>query len=54
MVIGILTNEDLPEYREAAFQNGANYFFVKGSSAIKEIMALAHTILSGCGSNLEG
>lgn len=46
VVIVILTNYDLPEYREAAFQNGAQYFFSKESTKANEILDLAETILA--------
>lgn len=45
-VIVILTIHDLPEYREAAYQCGANYFLSKGSSTGKEIVALVESIAS--------
>jgi DNA-binding NarL/FixJ family response regulator len=40
----ILTSYDSPEYREAAFQCGANYFFAKG--VWEEIEALIKSISS--------
>ncbi len=36
----ILTSYDLPEYRQAAMQNGARSFVTKGSSTIDEIADL--------------
>ena len=42
----ILTSHDLQEYREAAFQNSADYFLSKGSSTKAEILALVDSILS--------
>lgn len=36
----ILTSYDLPEYRDAALQFGADHFIVKGSSTFQEISAL--------------
>jgi len=42
----IFTSYDLPEYREAARTNGANYFMSKGSPTSEEILALVDTILS--------
>lgn len=42
----ILTSYDLPEYREAADQCGADYFLAKGSSGREEIMALVDDISS--------
>ena len=40
----ILTSYDLPEYREAASQYGADYFLSKGSSSRDEILALVDTV----------
>jgi CheY-like chemotaxis protein len=36
IVIVILTNNDLPEYRQQAFRNGADYFIAKGDDACME------------------
>ena len=33
----ILTSHDIPEYRAAAFSNGANRFFTKGNTRSDEI-----------------
>jgi DNA-binding NarL/FixJ family response regulator len=44
-VIVILTGYDLPEYREAARECGANYFASKESSSAKEILGLVESIL---------
>jgi DNA-binding NarL/FixJ family response regulator len=41
----ILTSYDLPEYREAANQYGADYFLSKGSSSREEILALVESIV---------
>ncbi|MEJ2363140.1 MAG: response regulator transcription factor [Deltaproteobacteria bacterium] len=40
----ILTSYDLPEYREAAENYGADYFLSKGSSSREEIIALVDSI----------
>ena len=40
----ILTSYDLPEYREAANNYGADHFVAKGSSSREEIMALVDDI----------
>ena len=40
----ILTSYDLPEYREAASEYGADYFLSKGSSSREEILALVDTV----------
>jgi len=49
VIIIMLTSYDLPEYREAAYQYGANYFIVKGSSTNEEILALVRSILKDSG-----
>ena len=41
----ILTSYDWPEYREAAFKFGANYFIMKGSSSNREILDVVHAVL---------
>jgi DNA-binding NarL/FixJ family response regulator len=46
MIIIILTSYDLPEYREAASQYGANYFLSKGSATKEDILGLVQSILS--------
>jgi DNA-binding NarL/FixJ family response regulator len=46
IIIIILTSYDLPEYRHAAKQSGANYFISKGSSSAEEILTLVESILS--------
>jgi DNA-binding NarL/FixJ family response regulator len=42
----ILTSYDLPEYREAAVQYGADHFLSKESSSREDILALVDTIYS--------
>ena len=42
----ILTSYDLPEYREAAENYGADYFLSKGSSSREEIISLVDSISS--------
>ena len=42
--VAILTGYDLPEYREAALQCGADRFFVKSSLLWDEVVAFAQTI----------
>lgn len=49
IVIIILTSYDLPEYREAAQQYGADYFVSKGSSTREEILELVRSISSNRG-----
>ena len=46
-VIIILTHHDLPEYRDAAYKNGAQYFLSKESTKADEIVALVGSILDG-------
>ena len=43
--IAILTNYDLPEYRDAAKASGADYFFSKGGSSMEEVLALVDTVM---------
>jgi two-component system response regulator YesN len=45
-IIIILTSHDLLEYREAAYQNSADYFLSKGTATKAEILALVDSILS--------
>ncbi len=45
----ILTSYDLPEYRQAAMQNGARSFVTKGSSTIDEIADLVGNFMKGDG-----
>jgi len=51
IIIIILTSLDLPEYREAATRNKADYFLSKGSIATEEISKLVKSILSEKGFN---
>jgi two-component system response regulator YesN len=44
-IIILLTNYDLPEYRAAADESGANYFLGKGSSTAEEILELVDSVL---------
>ena len=44
--IMILTNYDYSEYRDAAFQNGADFFLTKGSATIGEIAESMEKVLS--------
>ena len=46
-IIIILTHHDLQEYREAAYQNGAQYFLSKEATKADEIVALVESILAG-------
>ncbi len=49
VTVVILTSYDWPEYREAAFKFGANYFLMKGSSTNREIVELIESILTQLG-----
>lgn len=44
ITVVILTNYDVPEYREAARQFGASHFLVKGSTTHKDLIALVESI----------
>jgi len=54
IVIIMLTSHDSLEYREAALQCKANYFFSKGSTGRDEISTLLRAILSEKGFNADG
>jgi DNA-binding NarL/FixJ family response regulator len=45
VVIVILTNYDLPEFRDAAYRFGVNHFFSKSTSTIEEIVSAVEAIL---------
>ena len=47
IIISILTSYDFPEYRKAAFKNGADFFFIKGSTTLREIAEVLKTTLAG-------
>jgi CheY-like chemotaxis protein len=44
ITIAVLTGYDLPEYRQAAFQNGADHFLVKESLPWNEIETLVKSL----------
>jgi len=44
VTVVILTNHDLPEYREVAQQNGAEYFLSKGGTKPGEIVELVESL----------
>ncbi len=46
LVVIILTSHDLPEYRQAASDRGANHFLSKHTSTTQEILGLVQTITS--------
>ncbi len=54
VVVVILTSYDWPEYRDAAYKFGANYFIMKGSSTNKEIVELIESILADLGFSPNG
>lgn len=45
ILISILTSYEFPEYRDAAFKNGADFFLVKGAAKLSEIAELLETFL---------
>jgi len=49
IIVAILTSYDWPEYREAAYKFGANYFIMKGSSSNREIVEMIESILDKLG-----
>jgi DNA-binding NarL/FixJ family response regulator len=49
IVVVVLTSYDLPEYREAAYRYGANYFLSKGSTNGQKLVGLIESILSELG-----
>jgi two-component system response regulator YesN len=52
VIVIILTSYDLPEYRQAAEQFGADYFLSKGATSAKEILALVGDISTRIGFDL--
>ena len=54
IIIIILTSHDLPEYREAATRNKADYFFGKNWIATDGIFKLVKSILLEKGFNADG
>ncbi len=54
IIIIILTSHDLPEYREAAIRNKADYFFGKDSLLADGIFELVESILLEKGFNSDG
>jgi CheY-like chemotaxis protein len=45
VVVVILTGHDLPEYKEAAYESGANHFASKHASSARDILGLVESIL---------
>ncbi len=54
IVIVILTSYDLPEYREAAYRYGANYFLAKSSTNGQKLVGLIESILLELGLDANG
>jgi DNA-binding NarL/FixJ family response regulator len=54
IVVVILTSYDLPEYREAAYRYGANYFLSKASTNGQKLVGLIESILSELGLDENG
>ena len=54
VIVIILTNYDLPEYREAAARNKADYFFSKDAIVNDGIFKLVKSILLGKGFGADG
>jgi len=54
IIIIILTGYDLPEYREAAVRNKADYFFLKGSIGTNNVFKLVKSILLEKAFNADG
>ena len=49
IVVIIFTNYDLKEYRDAAFKNGADYFFPKTSPSREKLSKMIESILDDTG-----
>lgn len=47
VVIVVITGSNLPEYRDAAYAVGADYFIPKGDTASSDILVLVDSILMG-------
>jgi two-component system response regulator YesN len=45
ILVSILTSHDFPEYRDAAFKNGADFFLIKGSATLGEIAESLEKVL---------
>ena len=46
IIVIAFSTYDMPEYRKAANESGANYFLSKGMSSAEDILALVDSILS--------
>jgi CheY-like chemotaxis protein len=47
----VFTNYDLPEYRQAAFENGADFFLSKSTPDTKKLSTMVGSILADAGFN---
>lgn len=47
IIIAVITGSNFPEYRQAAYQNGAHYFIPKDSATSSDILALIDSIQVG-------
>jgi DNA-binding NarL/FixJ family response regulator len=54
IAVVLMTGHDLPEYREAALQYGADSFFDKGDLKWKEVKTLIEKILRASGKSSSG
>lgn len=45
-IVCVITSYDLPEYRDAAFSSGADYFYTKGELLADEIAKIVEAVLS--------
>lgn len=54
IVVVILTNYDLPEYRETAYRYGANYFLSKSTTSGQKLLGVVESILSELGMDENG
>ena len=50
----VLTGYDIPEYRQAAYERGANDFLVKGSITNEEVLNLVASVLNANGFDSQG
>jgi DNA-binding NarL/FixJ family response regulator len=44
IVIAVITAYDIPEYRDAALESGANYFLPKSSTSGSDVLALVDSV----------
>jgi DNA-binding NarL/FixJ family response regulator len=51
IVIIVFTNYDLPEYREAAFESGADFFFSKSTPDLRKLQTVIESTLEDMGIN---